>query len=322
MTIRRPEDFTHHTAELPGVKIHYVREGSGPPLLLLHGWPGFWYEYHKVIGELAKNYDVIVPDHRGYGDSEKPDLNDISLYSLEHGIDDIDALLAHLDIPKAYIVGHDWASLLIHKFVRKYRERVIKVINMDPITPNFGPFYLGFPHMSESWYSQFQQLDMAVELVSSSREACTIYFRHFLDHWAYKKPLLSDEEMEIYVDHFMKPGNIHGGFNWYRANLAVTSAPWSQIDKTISDAPMTFLWGLGDTVVPSTCSPDIPQYYNNYTMEYVADSGHYMMVERPDLLIERIRQTFVAGADVGLDGQAVGAPLPVAGSSPTSTVTR
>lgn len=293
MAIRRPEDFQHHEAQLPGVNLHYVREGSGPPLILLHGWPGFWWEWHKVIGDLAADYDVIVPDLRGYGDSEKPDLDDVSLYSLEHGIDDIDALMQHLNIDRAYIVGHDWSSLLIHKFVRKYRHRVLRVLNFDPITPNFGPFYLGFPHMSESWYSQFQQLDMAVELVTSSRTACAIYFRHFLDHWASKKPLLTDEEFEIYVDHFMKPGNVHGGFNWYRANLSVTSDPWSPRDKHISDVPIDFLWGVDDAVVPPSCSQDIPQYYNNYTMEYVEDAGHYMMVERPEIVIERVRKLFV-----------------------------
>jgi hypothetical protein len=74
----------------------------------------------------------------------------------------------------------------MHKFVRKYRNRVIKAMTFDPITPEFGPFYLGVPHIAESWYSQFQQLDMAVELVTSSREACKIYFRHFLNHWAYQ----------------------------------------------------------------------------------------------------------------------------------------
>ena len=293
MKLRKPEDFTHFNATVRGINTHYVREGSGAPVLLLHGWPGFWWEWHKVIGPLAENYDVIVPDLRGYGDSEKPDLNDISQYSLEQGIDDINALMEHLGLEDAFIIGHDWSSLLIHKFVRKYPHRVRKVINFDPITPNFGPFYLGFPHLSESWYSQFQQLDMAVELVSSSREACRIYFSHFLNHWSYSKKLLTDEELEIYVDTFMKPGNIHGGFNWYRANLAVTSNPWSLIDKHISNAPMTFIWGMADTVVPSSCSPDIPQYYNNYTMEYVQDGGHFMMVERPDLVIARARDVFI-----------------------------
>jgi pimeloyl-ACP methyl ester carboxylesterase len=292
MSIRRPEGFQHFEQQVPGVKLHYVREGSGPPLVLLHGWPGFWWEWHKVIGPLAEGFDVIVPDLRGYGDSEKPDPSDSSLYSLEHAIDDIDALLEALEIDTAYVVGHDWSALLMHKFVRKYRHRVIRAMTFDPITPDFGPFYLGFPHMSESWYSQFQQLDMAVELVSSSREACAIYFRHFLDHWAHEAPLLSSEEMEIYVDTFMKEGNVLGGFNWYRANLSVTSAPFNQLDQTVSDVPITFLWGMGDPVVPSTTSTDIPKYYNNYTLEYVPDGGHYMMVEKPELVIDRIRRDF------------------------------
>ena len=245
-----------------------------------------------MIGPLAESFDVIVPDLRGYGDSGKPDPRDSSLYSLEHGIDDVDALLEALGIETAYVVGHDWSALLMHKFVRKYRQRVIRAMTFDPITPDFGPFYLGFPHMSESWYSQFQQLDMAVELVSSSREACAIYFRHFLDHWASAPPLLTDEEMDIYVDTFMKEGNVLGGFNWYRANLSVTSAPFSQLDSTVSDVPITFLWGMGDPVVPSTTSVDVPKYYNNYTLEYVGDAGHYMMVEKPEIVIDRIRRDF------------------------------
>ena len=61
--LRRPEAVTHHYAQLRHIKLHYVREGSGPPLILLHGWPGFWWEYHRNIGPLAKDFDVIVPDH-------------------------------------------------------------------------------------------------------------------------------------------------------------------------------------------------------------------------------------------------------------------
>jgi pimeloyl-ACP methyl ester carboxylesterase len=258
----------------------------------MYGWPGFWWEWHKVIGDLAQDYDVIVPDLRGYGDSEKLDLDDPSLYTLEYAIDDIDALLGALGIEQAYVVGHDWAALMMYKFVRKYRNRIIRAMTFDPMTPDFGPFYLGFPHMAESWYSQFQQLDMAVELVTSSREACAIYFRHFFDHWAYAPPLLSPEEESIYVDTFMKEGNVLGGFNWYRANLSVTSDPFTQLDSTISDVPITFVHGMGDPVVPSTVSVDIPRYYNNYTMEYLPDCGHYAMVEKPEIVIDRVRTNF------------------------------
>ncbi|TVS74511.1 alpha/beta fold hydrolase [Mycobacterium helveticum] len=209
MTVRHPEDFKHYEVQLPEVKIHYVREGSGPTLLLLHGWPGFWWEWSKVIGPLSQHYDVIIPDLRGFGDSEKPDLSDLSQYSLERTTDDQAGLLDALEIDQAYVVGHDYAAIVVHKFIRKYRDRVIKAAIFDPITPDFGPFYLGFPHIAESWYSQFHQTDMSVELVTSSREACRIYFKHFFDHWSYRTPLLTEEELEIHVDNCTSI--FHGG---------------------------------------------------------------------------------------------------------------
>src|SRR3954447_1290314 len=102
MAIRRPESFKHREAKLPGIKIHYVREGSGPPLLLMHGWPGFWYDWAKCISDLAKRFDVIAPDLRGYGDSEKPDARDLSQYHLDMATDDQANLLRHLGIQQAY----------------------------------------------------------------------------------------------------------------------------------------------------------------------------------------------------------------------------
>lgn len=286
--MRRPEDFKHFEAQLDNIKLHYVREGKGPPLLLMHGWPGYWWEWHKCIGELAKHFDVIAPDMRGYGDSEKPDLSDLSKFHLNLVTDDHAKLLKHLGIDKAYVVGHDYSALVMHKFVRVYRDMVIKAVTIDPVVPGFEARYLSLGHFPESWYSQFHQLDMAVELVASSREATKIYFKHFLSHWSYNKNLITDEEMEVYTDNFVKPGNIHAGFNFYRANLSITSIPWTPLDRSISSVPITFLQGMGDTVVPSVWTDLVPQWYNNYSIEYVPDSGHFMMMERPDLVIDRI----------------------------------
>ena len=293
MAIRRPEDFRHFEASLPGIKIHYVREGQGPVLLLMHGWPGFWWEWYKCIGELARHFDVIAPDMRGYGDSEKPDLADLSKYHLNVVTDDHANLLGHLGIDRAYLVGHDYSALIMHKFVRKYRDRTNKALTIDPIVPGFENRYLSVGHFSESWYSQFHQLDMAVEVVSSSRQATRAYFKHFLSHWSYNKDLVTEEEMEIYTDNFVKPGNIHGGFNFYRANLSLTSQPWTPLDRTISDVPMTFLQGMGDTVVPSAWTDLVAGWYNNYSIEYVPDGGHFLMFEKPDLVVDRIKKAFL-----------------------------
>jgi len=293
MTVRKPQEFEHFEASLPGVKIHYVREGKGPPLLLLHGWPGFWWEWYKCIGELARHFDVIAPDMRGYGDSEKPGLHDLSKYHLNAVTEDHANLLEHLGIDRAYIVGHDYSALVVHKFVRKHRDRTHKALTIDPIVPGFESRYLSVGHFSESWYSQFHQLDMAVEVVSSSRQATKAYFKHFLSHWSHNKSIVTDEEMEIYTDNFVKPGNIHGGFNFYRANLSLTSQPWTPLDRTISDIRMTFLQGMGDTVVPSTWTDLVASWYNNYTIEYVPDGGHFLMFEKPDLVIDRIKKAFL-----------------------------
>lgn len=292
-SIRKPADFKHHTVQLKNIKMHYVREGKGPVLMLWHGWPGFWWEWHKNIGELAKHFDVIVPDMRGYGDTEKPDLKNVPLYHLNNVVEDYAQLMDALKIDKAFIVGHDYASVVAHKFVRKYRNRVEKACIIDPIVPGFGPRYLSVPHFPESWYSQFHQLDMAVDVVSSSRKATKLYFKHFFSHWSYNKNLITDEEMEILTDNFVKPGNIQGGFNFYRANLSITSNPWTPLDRTISDLRTTFLWGMGDPVVPSVWSDDVPLWYNNYTMEYVPDGGHFLMWEKPDLVNDRLKKAFL-----------------------------
>jgi pimeloyl-ACP methyl ester carboxylesterase len=293
MSFRRPEDFTHHEAQLPDIRLHYVREGKNKPaLLLLHGWPGFWWEWHRNIGPLAQDFDVIAPDMRGYGGSEKPDLTRIDLFHIDRVVDDMAHLLDSLGIAQAYVVGHDYAAMVMHKFVRKHRSKVIKAAIFDPIVPGFESRYLSPGHFPESWYSQFHQLDMAVDLVSSSRDACRIYFRHFLNHWSHDRNLFHGDELEIYVDNFMKPGNIRGGFNFYRANLSLASQPWTALDRTVSDCPMTFIQGMSDPVVPSIWTDQVTLWYNDYTIEYVENGGHFLMREKPEYINRRLKEVF------------------------------
>lgn len=315
MNIRRPEQFTHHEARLQGARIHYVREGKqgAPPLVLLHGSPGFWWEWHQNIAPLAKHFDVIVPDMRGCGDSEKPDLSCTDQYHINHVVDDVVHLLDYLKIPRAHVVGHDWAGVAIHKMVRRHRGRVIRAAVLNPIVPGYEERCFASSQCQESWYCHFNQLDMAAKLVGSSREACRTYYSHFLNHWSYDKELFCGDELEIYVDNFMKSGNIQGGFNCYRANYwqgssqaycqtssqgyrqtsSQACSPWDNIDCTISDCPMTFMQGLCDPVVPSAWTDLVARWYNRYTIEYVDKCGHFVMREQPETLNRRLEEVFL-----------------------------
>ena len=282
--MRRPEDFTHHRAKLADLTLHYVREGKGEPLLLVHGWPGFWWEWHRVIGPLAEDFDVIVPDMRGFGDSEKPPLDRPDLFHMNHAVEDFRQLLDTLGIERAHVVGHDFGAVVAHKFMRRHPDRTGKVAIFNPIVPGFDELWLGPEHIHESWYNMFHALPMAAELVGSSREACRIYFRHFLSHWSHDRGLFDGEMLEIYVDNYMKTGNIEAGFNCY-----IPPEPWDDIDRTISDRETLFLQGMADTCIPSKWSDLVTRWYTRFSMEYVSDGGHFLMVEKPDLVVERLR---------------------------------
>src|SRR5258708_27397480 len=104
--------FTPHFIQANGIRMHYVREGQGPPLLLLHGWPEFWFVWRKCIPDLARDFDVIAPDLRGFGDTEKPSLNPSNPSAgatADVHAADILALMNNLGVASAGIVSHDVA---------------------------------------------------------------------------------------------------------------------------------------------------------------------------------------------------------------------
>lgn len=291
--LRRPEEFRHEFVDLREVRMHFVREGKGTPLLLVHGWPGFWWEWHKNIGPLSDSFEVICPDMRGYGDTTKPPLGDISAFHIDKSVDDLAQLLDALGVQRVNVVGHDYSSIVMYKFIRKYRDKVNKAVFFNPITPGFETRYLSVGHFPESWYSQFHQLDLAVDLVTSSRAATKRYFKHFLSHWSSNPNLWSEQELEIYADNFAKPGNVHGGFNWYRANLSITSRVWNKLDYTISDVPTYILWGMDDPVVPISCSDLVAPYYVDFRYKALPATGHFVQREAAGIVNSTLKSFFL-----------------------------
>src|SRR5215207_2434733 len=107
---RPPEDPGWGHARGPGtegVRLHYVRRGRGEAVVLLHGWPGFWYDWRRVVFPLSEGADVIAPDFRGFGDSDKPEGDARVLYAPDRLAADVLALLDYLGITRFVVVGHD-----------------------------------------------------------------------------------------------------------------------------------------------------------------------------------------------------------------------
>lgn len=287
---KMPEEYSHYEVQLDGLKVHYVREGAGEPLILWHGWPGFWWDWRYVIEPLSKHFDVIIPDFRGAGDTEKTDLSDISKYSADQLADDQAAFMDALGISKAYLLAHDYGSMTAHKFIRRYPNKIIKAAILDPVTPSYA--VTQGTYTQEDWFALFDQLDVAIDLIGLNRESRKIYYSYIFNSWSNKKPLLSEIELDVIIDNYMKPGNVHGGINYDRANLAPDSNLWNEKDFEKSDVPVTLLWAMDDPAVPPTARFAIPDFYSNYTLELIEDCGHFVMVEKPDFVIDRVLKGF------------------------------
>ena len=282
----------HQYASINGLRYHYVREGSGPPLLLIHGWPGFHYEWHLNIKPLARQFDVVVPDMRGFGWTDKPDLPPEDAYADGVFAEDLRALVQHLGFDKVSIVSHDFGSVWTQRFARAHRDLVEKLVFFQPVYPGIGARWFGPDRVGEIWYMNFHQLAWAEELVGSSPRATEIYLRHFLSHWSYDKELWTDGEVQRFVEAFSQPGALRGGFNCYRAMFRTMGRPDAVGDPKIY-APTLVLWAENDPILPTTWSDKLPDFFPNLTLRTVPECGHWVQREKPDLVNQEIAE-FIA----------------------------
>ena len=276
----KPKDFPHHNVTVNGLNLHYVRQGSGPPLLLIHGWPGWWYEWHLNIGPLSEHFDVVAPDMRGFAYSDKPDAAPEAAYTGKHFADDIVGLIDALGFERVRIVSHDFGAVWVNKLARTYPDRLEKLVLFDPPYPGIGGRWFQMPHIFNSWYQIFHQMPWAEDLVGATRKSTELYLRHFLSAWSANKDLWTDEEITEYVEAFSQPGAIRGGFNCYRA--ALRGGAFSGPGDLKVTTPTLVLWGDGDAILPFEWSDKIPEFFPNSTLKKVEGAGHFMMREAAD----------------------------------------
>jgi pimeloyl-ACP methyl ester carboxylesterase len=285
------DKISHHYVTVNGVKLHYVRQGSGEPLLLIHGWPGFWYEWHMNIGPLAQHYDVIVPDMRGYAYSDKPDVAPEVGYTDTAFAEDIKALCDFYHFDKVRIVSHDFGAIWMQRFARLYPERLHKLMLFDPPYPGIGARWFELPHVFNTWYQLFHLQPWAEDLVGSSKQATEIYLRHFLSAWSANKDLWTDAEIAAYVEAYSQPGALRGGFNCYRA--ALRGGAFAGSDKKV-ETPTRVLWGDSDSIIPFAWSDKLGDFFADFELKQMDGVGHFMMREAPDRVNAEIIE-FMAG---------------------------
>ncbi len=269
----------HVVVRVNGASIHTVQVGSRAPLLLLHGWPEFWLTWEPVMIRLAERFRLIAPDLRGFGDSDKPN----GPWGAEGHAADMLALLDALDVERIGIVGHDVGGAVMQVMARMAPARVAGLFFFDFVYPGIGS-RLGTPdRLTEIWYQSFHQMEMAPALVGASAESCRTYISHFLRHWAYRQDAF-DDVLSAFTDNFMKPGNLAGGFAYYRASHAGRVAMMTGEASALPPitAPTCVRWAERDPLFPSEWTDRLGETFAELDLAPFPEVGHFPHREDPD----------------------------------------
>jgi len=281
----------HSTIQAAGADFHVARTGQGAPLLLLHGWPEFWLTWEPVMTRLAGSHAVIAPDLRGFGKSSKPD----GPWGADGHADDILAILDALRLDgHVGIVGHDVGGAVMQALARKAPERIA------------GLFFFGFVHsgigarmgtpdrLNEIWYQSFHQMEMAPALVGATRESCRTYVAHFLRHWSHRKAWVTDAVLDAWTNNFMEPGNLAGGFAYYRAAHAQRLATMrgEAPPQPPIRLPTCVRWAASDPIFPHAWTDRLPETFADLDLRILDGVGHFAHREDPDLAASEIAGFF------------------------------
>jgi epoxide hydrolase 4 len=293
--------ITSHYVQAGGIRLHFLRSTATntqhPPLLLLHGWPEWSHAWRPVMTRLAGQFELIAPDFRGFGRSQKTSLTPAEDAGPDILAADIVALADRLGITRFGLVAHDVGSMVAQAIARRHPQSVVALYFFNCVYAGIGARFIEPTHLAETWYHQFHQKPWAAALVGSSRKACRIYLQAFLSHWSHRKDAF-DDELETWVDNFMRPGNLQGGFNWYRS---VHAARMAMIQGNAAPAPpitlrTRVLWGAHDPVLKAAWTDRLHETFSNLQLDLAPDAGHFVHVETPDLAAADIARFFSAPA--------------------------
>ena len=276
-------DFVSGTADVNGTTLHYVRAGTGPAVVLLHGFPQDWSEYHDVMPRLAQRFTVIAVDLRGIGGSKATPGG----YDPENLATDIRELAQQSGLERTYLVGHDIGGIVAYAFARLYPGETRGVMILDVPLPGVAPWeeVMADPLL---WHINFHRTPDLPEKLIGGRQA--LYFSHFFGLGTADGDAISDDDRARYASAYAAPEQLRAAFEMYRAMPAEeTSAP---AEPSAIDVPLVLAGGdqgFGP-LLPEVAEALQSRGWTDISVELIENSGHYVADEQPEAvaaLIER-----------------------------------
>ncbi|MEO8036130.1 MAG: alpha/beta hydrolase [Acidobacteriota bacterium] len=267
--------LAHRQVVVGEVSLHYVEAGQGPLVVLLHGFPEFWYSWRSQIPAIARaGYRVVAPDLRGYNLSSKPPGTDA--YRVVAVVQDIAGLIVRMNQPPCVLVGHDWGGVIAWFLPMLHPGLVRKLVILNSPHP--------VPLSREVRHSKGQKLRLAYQALLQPPRLPELFLRAF--RFAALRMMLrragnfSTAEIAHYVEAWRQPGALTGMTNYYRA-LRRHRAELRPLVRPI-DIPTLLIWGERDPVFTRATTENFVEYVPDLRIERVADAGHFVQTDAPD----------------------------------------
>jgi pimeloyl-ACP methyl ester carboxylesterase len=274
------EQFRSQRYDLGDITLHAVTGGSGPALVLVGGWPQFWWQWRKVMPAYAEHYSVIAVDPRGVGGSDMPEDG----YDSVTAAGDLARLMTRLGHERFRLIGHDVGMMIAYALAADHPGRVTQLVLAEAALPGLsadpGALPAVNPPVEKMWHFMFNRLPSVNERLVEGRE--DIYFG---DQFAVKgatPSTMSPDVVGVYIDALRRPGALHASFQYYRG-LDRTIA--QNLERARTPLPMPVLAIGGATSRGAGVGADVRRVAEDVTELVVDGCGHYVPEEAPEQFI-------------------------------------
>lgn len=261
-----------------GVGLNVARAGTAsakPAVVLLHGFPEFWYSWHHQIDALSANgFDVYAPDLRGYNLSDKPPTKED--YHLRLLIEDV-ACIARQTGKQVHIIGHDWGGIIAWAFAGKYPELVSKLVIMNaPHLKIFRREVLRPPQTFQSWYVLFFQIPWLPERLISADNFALV--REVFSGKTSQKDAFSQDDIDKYIAAISQPAALTAALNYYRCLFQAKDGGDLAYEARF-DGETLVIWGEKDMALSLNLLNGLNEFAPNLDVHRIPQSGHWVQNE-------------------------------------------
>lgn len=272
--------FRHESIHVGNLKMHYVASGEGPLMVMIHGFPEFWYSWRHQIPAMSERFRVIAPDMRGYNQTEKP--LGIGNYKLSVLMEDVRGLIEALGEKKAVIVAHDWGGAVAWSFAMSYPEMTEKLIVMNCPPPRVMMKHVmrNPSQLRRSYYMFLFQIPFLPEI--ALRLGNYRLIEKAFRGWAIDKSAFSDEDIRFYKEAASKPFAMTCAINYYRAAFRYPSNLPLLMNMGKVKCPTLVIWAEEDKALGKEMTYDFKNEVEGpLTIEYIPKCSHWVQQEKP-----------------------------------------